>query len=178
MDPGTPAPIVHMASDEGFGGTDRYTILELDVDFGTPANTTLTRTDLAADPYDQNLCGFAPNCIPQPGTNVGLDALAAFTLFQAPVRDLDPTAGVDLRLLAQGPVDVNGADLSGIRWVELQNTGAGWSVRQQSTFAPADGRHRWMGSIAMNGAGDIAMGGENPSTGGDSDWFLIRYCGD
>ncbi len=168
-----------MASNEGFGGTDRYTILELNVDFATPANTTLTRTDLAADPYDQNLCGFARNCIPQPGTNVGLDAFGGNTLFQAPVRDLDPTAGVDLRLLAQGPVDVNGADLSGIRWVELQNTGGGWSVRQQSTFAPADGRHRWMGSIAMNGAGDIAMGySVSSSSTFPAIWATGRLAGD
>ena len=147
-----------MASDEGFGGVDRYTVLEMDVDFVTPANTTLTQTDLAADPYDQNLCGFARDCIPQPGTPVGLDSFGGNTLFQAPGRDLDPTAGLDLRMLAQAPVDVDGTDLAGIRWIELQNTGGGWTIRQQSTFAPADGRHRWMGSIAMNGAGDIAMG--------------------
>ena len=29
--------------------------------------------------------------------------------------------------------------------------------------------------LAVNAAGDIAMGGENPSTGGVSDWFVIRY---
>ncbi len=154
---GTPAPFVHMASNEGFGGVDRYSILSLDVDFVTPANTTLGRTDLAAAAFDQNLCGFARNCIPQPGTAVGLDSFGGNTLFQAPVRDLDPTAAVDLRLLAQAPVDVDGADLAGIRWIELQNTGGGWGIRQESTFSPADGIHRWMGSIAMNGTGDIAM---------------------
>jgi len=158
VDSGTPAPFVHMASASGFGGTDRYTILELDVDFATPANTTLTRTDLAAAAFDQNLCGWSRDCIPQPGTTLGLDSFGGNTLFQAPGRDLDATAGVDLRLLGQGPVDVDGNDLAGIRWFELQNTGAGWSIRQEGTFAPADGKHRWMGSIAMNGNGDIALG--------------------
>ncbi|HMB92393.1 MAG TPA: hypothetical protein VKP65_16190 [Rhodothermales bacterium] len=160
VDADTPIPFIHMASNEGFGGTDRYTILEMDVDFTTPANTTLTRTDLAATAFNQNLCGFARDCIPQPGTTRGLDSFGGNTLFQAPIRDLDPTEDVDLRLLAQGPVDVNGSDLSGIRWIELQNTGAGWSLRQESTFtgpSPQDGRHRWMGSIAMNGLGDIAL---------------------
>ncbi len=155
---GTPAPFIHMADVGAFGGAmDRYSILALDVDFVTPANTTLGQTDLAAAAFDQNLCGFARNCIPQPGTAVGLDSFGGNTLFQAPVRDLDSGAGVDLRLLAQGPVDVNGADLAGIRWIELQNTGGAWSIRQESTFSPADGRHRWMGSINMNSAGDIAM---------------------
>ena len=31
--------------------------------------------------------------------------------------------------------------------------------------------------LAVNAAGDIAMGGESPATGVFSDWFLIRYCG-
>ncbi len=31
--------------------------------------------------------------------------------------------------------------------------------------------------LAVNAAGDIAMGGENPATGVFSDWFLVRYCG-
>lgn len=156
--PGTPAPFIHIADGGWFGGSDRYTVLELDVDFVTPANTTLTRTDLVPAPFDQNLCNGSRNCIPQPGTTARLEAFGGHTLFQAPGRDLDPTGGLDLRMLAQAPVDVNGADRAGIRWIELQNTGGGWSIRQQSTFAPADGRHRWMGSIAMNGAGDIALG--------------------
>ena len=31
------------------------------------------------------------------------------------------------------------------------------SVRQQSTFAPADGQNRWMGSAAMDQAGGIGV---------------------
>ena len=100
VDAGTPIPSIHMASNEGFDGTDRYTILEMDVDFTTPANTTLTRTDLAATAFNQNLCGFARDCIPQPGTTRGLDSFGGNTLFQAPIRDLDPTEDVDLRLLS------------------------------------------------------------------------------
>jgi hypothetical protein len=169
-----------MSSNEIFAGVDRYTIFEMDVDFTTPANTTLTKTDLPATAFNQNLCNLSRNCIPQPGTATGLDSFGANTLFQAPIRDLDPTAGVDLRLLAQGPVDANGADLAGIRWIELQNTGAGWSIHQESTFSPADGRHRWMGSIAMNGYGDIALAysvSDGTSTF-PSIWATGRLAGD
>lgn len=46
---------------------------------------------------------------------------------------------------------------TGIRWYELQNTGAGFGLYQQGTYAP-DSNYRWMGSIAMDKVGDIAMG--------------------
>ena len=57
------------------------------------------------------------------------------------------------------------ANNGGIRWYELRDTdgpgGAGWSVRQQSTFAP-DSDHRWMGSIAQNGNGARSIGRRKP----------------
>ena len=46
---------------------------------------------------------------------------------------------------------------AGIRWYELRNPNGTPTVYQQSTFAP-DADHRWMGSIAMDGAGGIALG--------------------
>src|SRR5438270_712808 len=47
----------------------------------------------------------------------------------------------------------------GVRWYELRQTpGSGsFSVYQQGTFAP-DSSYRWMGSLAMDKAGDIALG--------------------
>jgi hypothetical protein len=48
--------------------------------------------------------------------------------------------------------------VTGVRWYELNVTGGAVSVRQQSTFAPADGQNRWMGSAAMDQAGNIGIG--------------------
>src|SRR5712671_5376954 len=45
----------------------------------------------------------------------------------------------------------------GVRWYEIQNPGGTPVVAQQSTFAP-DSNYRWMGSIAMDQAGDIGLG--------------------
>jgi hypothetical protein len=45
----------------------------------------------------------------------------------------------------------------GVRWYEIQNPGGTPVVAQQSTFAP-DSSYRWMGSIAMDQAGDIGLG--------------------
>ncbi|HEX6503854.1 MAG TPA: choice-of-anchor D domain-containing protein [Terriglobales bacterium] len=46
---------------------------------------------------------------------------------------------------------------SGIRWYEIQNPNTSPTIFQQGTFAP-DSNTRWMGSIAMDQAGDIALG--------------------
>ncbi len=32
-----------------------------------------------------------------------------------------------------------GGSRAGMRWYELRNTGSGWSMFQQGTYAPADG---------------------------------------
>jgi hypothetical protein len=69
-------------------------------------------------------------------------------------------------------VDVDGHNLAGIRWAELRNTGAGWSIQQAGAYAPADGDHRWLGSIAMDKDGDIALGF---SVSGSSTMPSIRY---
>jgi hypothetical protein len=71
-------------------------------------------------------------------------------------------------------VDATSADRAGIRWYELRNTGgAGWNINQQSTFSP-DATHRWMGSIAMNSAGDMAIG---YSASSSTMYPAIRYTG-
>ena len=46
----------------------------------------------------------------------------------------------------------------GKRWYEIHRVDEVYSIEQQSTFSPDDGVNRWMGSIAQDGAGNIAMG--------------------
>src|SRR5207245_10022529 len=45
----------------------------------------------------------------------------------------------------------------GVRWYELRDPNGTPSVYQQGTYAP-DATYRWMGSAAMDGSGDIAVG--------------------
>ena len=70
-------------------------------------------------------------------------------------------------------VDVDGTDHAGIRWYELRNSGAGWEISQQGTYAP-DWSHRWIGSIAMDKDGNIALGYSVSSAGS---FPSIRYTG-
>jgi len=75
-------------------------------------------------------------------------------------------------LLTNHTVNVSGH--TGLRWYEIRNTGSGWDIYQQGTFDPADGDGRWMGSMAMNGNGDIAIG---YSVSGSSTYPSIRIAG-
>src|SRR5439155_1496544 len=46
---------------------------------------------------------------------------------------------------------------TGVRWYELRPSGASLSIFQQGTYAP-DANFRWMGSAAMDQAGNLALG--------------------
>jgi hypothetical protein len=62
----------------------------------------------------------------------------------------------------------------GVRWYEVRNLSATPSIYQQSTFAPVDQLHRWMGSIAMDRLGDIAAG---YSTSSAASYPSLAYAG-
>ena len=75
-------------------------------------------------------------------------------------------------------------EVSGIRWWELRSPNSSPVIFQEGTYAPGltDGIHRWMGSIAMNSLGDIALGfsasnGTNPSVF-PSVFYTARHDGD
>ena len=53
---------------------------------------------------------------------------------------------------------VNANSVAGIRWFELHRAPPGnWTLRQESTYQP-DSTWRWMGSIASDNQGNIALG--------------------
>ncbi|MCK6685274.1 MAG: carboxypeptidase-like regulatory domain-containing protein, partial [Thermoanaerobaculia bacterium] len=94
-------------------------------------------------------------CIDQPTatTTQKLDAIGDRAMYRAAYRNFSG----DQRLVFNHTVDA-GSGRAGVRWYELQKTGATWAVRQQGTYAPADTLHRWMGSISQDGQGNIALG--------------------
>ncbi len=135
---------------------DFVEIWQLQPDFVTPGNSVLTGpTNIGVTSFDSHLCGLTSfNCFPQPGSGVTLDPLREVVMWRMQYRNF----GSHASLLGNFVVDVNGADRGGIRWFELRKTGGGaWSLYQEGTYAP-DTTNRWMGSMAMDGAGNIAMG--------------------
>ena len=120
--------------------------------------------------FDSNLCGYARNCIPQPGTTRELDALSDRLMYRLQYRNF----GDHQTLVVNHTVDVDGTDHAGIRWYELRNTGAGWAITSRAPSRPT-ATNRWMGSAAMDESGDIALGYSVSS--GDRCFPAIRYSG-
>jgi hypothetical protein len=61
-----------------------------------------------------------------------------------------------------------------VRWYEVRNPNGTPTVFQQGTLSSADGTSRWMGSIAMDKVGDMALG---YSASSSSVFPSVRYTG-
>ncbi len=133
-----------------FFGTNNLNLLKFHVDFTTPANSTVTGPTAIPVSAFTPLCNGG-TCVPQSGTTQQLDSLADRLMYRLAYRNL----GTHESLVVNHSVAAGSG--GGVRWYELQNPNGSVSVAQQSTFAP-DTKFRWMGSIAMDQAGDMAMG--------------------
>ncbi|MCA9971977.1 MAG: immune inhibitor A [Anaerolineales bacterium] len=156
----------------GYPTTDLLEIWAYDVDFTTPANSSFTKiADIPVSEFDSELCGFFSfNCFPQQGSSTTLDPLREVIMWRLVYRNF----GTHEVLLGNLVTDVDGTNHGGIRWFELRKSGANpWTLYQEGTFAP-DQHSRWLGSIAMDGSGNIAVG---YSVSSSSMYPSIRYAG-
>jgi len=137
-----------------FDGNSALSVWGFDPDFDNPSNSTFEElANISVDAFDDPVCAdFRDACVPQPD-GPDLETLSETVMHRANVRDL----GDETSMVINHTVDV-GNQRAGVRWYELRNDGSGWSLRQQGTFAPDDGLHRWMGSIAVGPEGGIALG--------------------
>lgn len=154
---GTPNFFARQVDGDQFGGNDRLEIFAFSVDWNNPANSTFSNiANLNTQPFDSVLCGggLLGACIPQPGTSQRLETLTVWPMWRLQYRNF----GRYEAMVVNHTVDANGNDLAGIRWYELRRApGGAWAIFQQGTHAP-DELHRWMGSAAMDGDGNIAIG--------------------
>jgi hypothetical protein len=178
VDGSTPPPV---GSPEYFAAFD-YNDQSLDlwqfhVDWTTPANSTFTGpTNIPVAAFTEP-CGETTTeityttgaCIPQASTSQGLDSYGDRLMYRLAYRNFGGYAS----LVANHTVNTGSGTQTGIRWYELRNSGSGFGLYQQGTYAP-DANYRWMGSIAMDKAGDIAMG---YSTSSSTMAPSLRYTG-
>jgi hypothetical protein len=142
-------------------GSNSLNLWKFHVDWGTPANTTLSAAkNIPVSAFAPACSGGA--CIPQSGVNQKLDSLADRLMFRLAYRNFTGT-GAHESLVVTHSVNPSTskspkAQSSAVRWYEIRNPGATTpTVFQQSTFAP-DANYRWMGSIAMDKQGNAAVG--------------------
>ncbi len=135
-------------------GSGSYKIWHFDVDFVTPANSTFTLfSTLAAAGFSQ-ICPGTRNCVPElgSGTSGKLDALGDRLMHRVAYRNIGGHESV------LGTYTVSSSSVAALRWFELRRVTAGPpTVFQEGTYQP-DTTWRWMGSIAMDQAGNIALG--------------------
>jgi subtilase family serine protease len=150
------SPNFYMEVDDDAWGfpQDQLELWKFHVDWTTPSNSTFTQAALMPTAaFDSNLCGGSQSCVPQPGTTELLDTLSDRLMYRLQYRNF----GDHESLVVNHTVDVDGTDHAGIRWYEVRDpNGLPW-IYQQGTYAP-DADHRWMGSAAMDSAGNMAIG--------------------
>ena len=146
---GAPAPFLNF-------GSNALNLWRFHVDFANSANTTLsTPVSIPVNAFTEACGGGA--CISQPGTSNKLDSLADRLMYRLAYRNFTGHES----LVVNHSVKVSGnkhSQVVGVRWYELRSVTSGApSVFQQGTYAP-DSNSRWMGSMAMDKVGNIAVG--------------------
>lgn len=152
---GTPCPI-YSYSDNAWGGgaIDGIQIYQMSVNWvpTTPTASITFVTALATSAFDASY-NASWNDISQPGTSSKLDGIGGVLTYRAQWRKW---SGYNSVVLNWG-VKLSSTQRS-IMWAEIrqnQTTNA-WSVYQQGVYTP-DTYSRWLGSIAMDDAGNIAL---------------------
>lgn len=189
--PGAPAVFATVDDDMNGYSPDQIQIWQMAVDWSQPEATTFNRVavlDLtqAGWGFDSELCGaYRGRCIPQPVPDTALEGITDRAMYRLAYRNF----GDHESFLLNHTVDANRQGLAGIRWYELRRDPAKAALSgeealspgedslpylyQAGTYAP-DGDSRWMGSIAMDRAGNVALG---YSISSSRTYPSIRYTG-
>jgi hypothetical protein len=137
----------------GLADATHLQLFQFHADFADPSRSTFAGPTLLEVAAFNEICARANTvaCIaePQPGEKV--DGLADRVMFRLAYRNL----GGHESLVVNHTV--LGGALAAVRWYEIRSPRAHPTVFQQSTVIDPD-KDFWMGSIAMDQSGDIALG--------------------
>lgn len=153
-------------------GANSLNLWKFHVDFANSANSTFTGpTNIPVAAFSA-ACSGGGACIPQPGTSNKLDSLADRLMYRLAYRN---RAGTE-SLVVNHSVTVGSkrTGVTSVRWYEIRKPNNTPTVYQQGTLDTSDGIHRWMGSIATDKQGNIALG---YSASSGSVYPSIRYTG-
>jgi hypothetical protein len=142
---------------------------QINVDWTTPTGTMTGPTFITVAAFDAT-----NTTVPQPNppTAVRLDSIMDRLMFRNAYRNF----GTHESVVLNHTVRLSSTRV-GVRWYEIRSPyAAAPTVHQQSTYSGdvANTDSRWMGSIAMDNDGDIALG---YSVSGPSTSPSVRYVG-
>ena len=155
-------------------GADAMRLWKFHVDWLNPTNSTFGMSGnpdftLPVAMWTPSQCVDAQGtCIPQEASPYQLDVLGDRLMFRLVYRNFGDHESLVLNHSVIADVRM------GVRWYEVRNLSSTPSIFQQGTFAPLDQLYRWMGSIAMDHFGDIAVG---YSTSSPADFPSMAYSG-
>jgi hypothetical protein len=173
-------PIVGTQDDgASYGATfDALNIFDLSVRWrSTPIASLDLNTQIPTAAFD-SIFPCAPtsrDCLPQPGITNPAQYLDILSYRQRPTFRLAYRNFKDHEALVTNQSVEAAPGVAGARWYEIRRNGSSYSLYQQGTYAPADGIHRWMGSIAQDKKGDMGLG--YSVVNGTSVFPGIRYTG-
>ena len=166
---GAPAPIVGTQDDSAdYGATfDALNIWELSIKWSAhPTASIGLVAQLPTAPFD-SIYPCAPtsrDCLPEPGIVNPAQYLDILSYRQRPTWRLAYRNFNSYESLVTNQSVEAAPGVAGARWYEIRRTGnrppntRTYSIYQQGTYAPGDGVHRWMGSIAQDKKGNMALG--------------------
>ena len=170
--PNASIPLVGTQDDGAFYGAtfDALNIWDLDVKWrSTPRASLVLATQLPVASFDSIFpCGpTSRDCLPQPGITNPTQFLDVQSYRQRPLWRLAYRNFKGYESLVTTQTVEAAPGTAGMRWYEIRRTdgntvypagGTSYSLYQQGTFAPGDGVHRWMGSVAQDKQGNMALG--------------------
>lgn len=152
-------------------GASSLNLWKFHVDWVNSANTTLSAPAKIPVATFATACAGG-TCIPQLGVSQKLDSLADRLMYRLAYRNFgDHESLVVNHSVKVGTTHKN--PYTGVRWYEIRSPGTTPAVYQQSTYSP-DTTFRWLGSIAMDKLGNMALGYSASSTAIHP---AIRYTG-
>lgn len=150
---------------------DHIKILKATIDWASPGSSLLVSHDTLHTAPFNSVFTSSWDDITQPGTSQKIDAVTGIFMYRAQYRRFD---GYNVVMLCH-TVDVDGANRAAVRWYELRDENDGnWYIYQQGTYSPTTTHSRWMGNVAMDQQGNIALA---YSFCGGTDYAGIRYTG-
>ena len=157
---------------------DSLQLWQFRVDFATPANSGFSQlATISVSEFDSNIARSPAfqgrGSIAQPGTATRLHAITEIIMSRTHYRNFGTYEVLVGTFTTETPGNMQH---TGVRWFELRRVAGGaWTLFQEGLVNPDNVTSRFMPSIDINGAGDIAIG--YSVSDGVSTFPGIRYIG-